>query len=319
MILLHLSHFATWCKTLNVPITHVNAVLLKDIRKHKCFKSVFPSDVRTLLGTPRSTPLKIVYDSCLKCSIHGKYVKNRVCFPGISAHLKTATDFQNNDNILQFVPYLDLVSDVVLDYMHVICLGVTKKLLNLWTSGNSYYKLGQESKRKISDRLENLINICISIEFPRKPRSLQDLKYYKATEFRQLLLCTGPIAFQGFFDNDIYLNFLILHVSIRILCMEDASEEMINYADELLKNFNKTFTILYGEENVSFNVHALLHLANDVHKHGPLDYFSVFRFENFLQKIKNLIRKPQDTLSQLHRRYIEMHNWIDVSKQYVKK
>jgi len=30
------------------------------------------------------------YDSCLKYSIHGKYIKNRVCFPGISAHLKTA-------------------------------------------------------------------------------------------------------------------------------------------------------------------------------------------------------------------------------------
>jgi len=45
--------------------------------------------------------------------------------------------------------------------------------------------------------------------------------------------------------------------------MEDASEE-INYADELLKNFNKTFTILYDEENVSFNVHVLLHLANDI-------------------------------------------------------
>lgn len=56
MILLH---FARWCKTLNVPTTHVN-VLLKDIRKHKCFKSVFPSDVRTLLGTPRSSPFKII-------------------------------------------------------------------------------------------------------------------------------------------------------------------------------------------------------------------------------------------------------------------
>lgn len=53
------SHLARWCKMLNVPTTHVNA-LLKDLRKHKCFKTVFPSDVRTLLGTSRFTPLKIV-------------------------------------------------------------------------------------------------------------------------------------------------------------------------------------------------------------------------------------------------------------------
>lgn len=437
------SHLATWCKTLNVPTTHVN-VLLKNIRKHKCFKTVFPSDVRTLLRTPRVTLLKIVppgeyyhqglvnelvrvllkydiktvdltlnidglplskssgkqlwpilisiagvqgeimvgaycgykkpddinlfledfvseviylinngleingrllpvrlqcisadtpaksfllstkghtgYDSCLKCFIHGKYVKNRVCFPGTSAELKIANnDFQDNDNILQFIPHLDLVSDVVLDYMHVVCLGVTKKLFNLWMTGNNYYKLGQESKRKISDRLENSINMCIGLEFPRKPRSLKDLKYYKATEFRQLLLYTGPIVLQGLLDDDIYLNFLVLHVSLRILCMDDTSEEMINYAEKLLKNFNETFTILYGEENVSFNIHALLHLPNDVRRHGPLDSFSVFRFENFLQKIKSFIHKPQETLSQLHRRYIEMHNWIDVSKKICKK
>lgn len=108
-------------------------------------------------------------------------------------------------------------------------------------------------------------------------------------------------------------------MSFRILCMEEISEEMINYAEKLFKNFNETFTVLYGEENVSFNVHALLHLANDVRRHGPLDSFSVFRFENFLQKIKNLIRKPQQVLSQLYRRYAEIHNWKDVGKKYVKK
>lgn len=53
------SHLATWCKTLNIPMTHAN-MLLKDIRKHKCFRTVFPSDIRTILGTPKSTQLKIV-------------------------------------------------------------------------------------------------------------------------------------------------------------------------------------------------------------------------------------------------------------------
>jgi len=171
--------------------------------------------------------------------------------------------------------------------MHVICLGVTKKLFILWTTGNNYYKIDQKTKRRISDRLENCTNMCMSLEFSRKPRSLKDLKYYKATEFRQLLLYTELIVLQGLLDNDIYLNFLVLHVSLRILCTENISEEMIIYAEQLLKNFNETFTILYGEENMSFNVHALLHLANDVRKHGPLDSFSVFRFENFLQKIKS--------------------------------
>lgn len=61
------------------------------------------------------------------------------------------------------------------------------------------------------------MNMCVSLEFSRKPRSLEDLKYYRATEFRQLLLYIGPIVLQGLLDHDIYLNFLILHVSLRIL------------------------------------------------------------------------------------------------------
>jgi len=53
------SHLAKWCRTLNVPMIHIN-VLLKDIRKHKCFKTVFPSDIRTISGTPTFTPIKSV-------------------------------------------------------------------------------------------------------------------------------------------------------------------------------------------------------------------------------------------------------------------
>jgi len=35
-------------------------VFLKDIKKHECFKTVFLSDIRTILGISKSTPLKIV-------------------------------------------------------------------------------------------------------------------------------------------------------------------------------------------------------------------------------------------------------------------
>ena len=57
----------------------------------------------------------------------------------------------------------------------------------------------------------------------------------------------------------------------------------------MLKNahFVKSFSTLYGKEYISDNVHNLLHLCNDVRKYGPLDVFSAFKFENFMQAIKN--------------------------------
>ena len=63
---------------------------------------------------------------------------------------------------------------------------------------------------------------------------------------------------------------------------------------------------MYGPEFVSYNFHNLLHLPNDVRKYGDVEQFSAFRFENFIARIKNLIRKGNQPLAQLMRRCIEI-------------
>lgn len=70
--------------------------------------------------------------------------RNRICFPEINASKRTDENFrmQTDDSyhisrtLLQKIPDLDFVKDFVLDYMHLVCLGVTRKLLNLWINGN---------------------------------------------------------------------------------------------------------------------------------------------------------------------------------------
>ena len=49
---------------------------------------------------------------------------------------------------------------------------------------------------------------------------------------------------------------------------------------------------MYEKENASHNVHVLLHLTQDVEKYDLLDEFIAFRFENVMQTIKDMIRKP---------------------------
>ena len=78
-----------------------------------------------------------------------------------------------------------------------------------------------------------------------------------------------------------------------------------NYANELLQHFVTDFGRIYGEEHISHNVHCLLHLSEDVEKYGPLDVFSAFKYENFMQKWKNLLRKSEKPLEQIARRFSE--------------
>lgn len=77
------------------------------------------------------------YFSCTKCYVEGDYRKNRICFLENDARKRTDEDFRNQTDdryhlghsILTDIPNLGLVTNVVLDYLHVICLGVVRKML----------------------------------------------------------------------------------------------------------------------------------------------------------------------------------------------
>ena len=82
-----------------------------------------------------------------------------------------------SQTLLEQIPALDCVKDFVLDYMHLVCLGVTRKLLNLWVNGSIGCRLQYRDVEKVSVALENLKQYTPK-EFARKPRSLKYLKLW---------------------------------------------------------------------------------------------------------------------------------------------
>lgn len=89
------------------------------------------------------------------------------------------------------------------------------------------------------------------------------------------------------------------------------------YAEKLLNHFVVSFQILYGVHHMSHNVHGLLHLAADVKLHGPLDYFSAFKFENHMKQLKKMVLKSDKPLQQISRRCSEMDNIVFVTKFFL--
>lgn len=251
------------------------------------------------------------YFGCGKCTQEGEFIKNRICFPNLNSPIRTDTSFRcrlqedhhTGTSILESIDF-GMVSQIPFEYMHLVCLGVVRKIFNLWMKGDLKYRIPQSSINKLSEAFMGLAP-CISIEFARKPRSLKELDKFKATEFRQILLYTGPIALSSL-PKHLFDNFMILHCAITILCAPQIRDNSIyDYANDLLKNFVHNFTVIYGKENVSYNVHGLLHLVNDVKSFGCLDNFSAFAFENFMQKIKKTLRKSEKPLEQFHLRMAE--------------
>lgn len=262
------------------------------------------------------------YHSCTKCKVEGDYINHRMSF------LSTDSSLRNHLDVLNLVDEdyhkgatslrlldIDLVNDIPLDYMHLVCLGVTKKLLTFWVSGPQGVRLFKEDLEGINAILETCRKSCVK-EFARLPRPLKELDRWKATEFRDFLLYHGLVALKNFLKEPMWSHFLSLHVAIRILVSPKLTKlhDFIQYAKTLLEYFINKFAEIYGQEYVNHNVHNLIHLINDVKRFGPLDNFSCFRFENYMYQIKKTLKTSNFPLQQFINRYYEYNTHYITSK-----
>ncbi|CAN8025052.1 unnamed protein product, partial [Ixodes persulcatus] len=251
------------------------------------------------------------YFSCSKCTTEGEYVQGRMCFPELDAPLRTDASFRcaeqedhhTMETVLKELP-IDIVCQVPLDYMHLICLGVMRKLVLLWLKGDKTYRIGAGLRDGVS-RANLEVRPYVPSDMSRKPRSLSDIDRWKATEFRLLLLYTGPAVLRSRIPKPLMDNFLTLHCAVTILCSPLFCTEHLEYAEKLMRHFVETYITLYGRHAVSHNVHGLIHVANDVRAHGSLHSYSAFPFENYMRKLKSYVRKPEKPLQQVYNRIVE--------------
>lgn len=271
----------------------------------------------------RSFVLKIKshtgYNSCPRCEIEGERKENRTVFPYCVPHKRPPnrthngyTDKLTNDHhlpntdisILIELPMFDIINDFSLDYMHMLCLGVTKKLLFLWMNGPLNVRLPSWKIRELSDLAIHLKS-DFPCDFSRKPRKFEDVARFKATEFRTILIYYGFIILKDIISDDCYKNFKALSIAMTIL-LSPHHVSLKQYARDLLEYFVKSFEQIYGQMYMAPNIHGLLHVVDDYDRFGPLDNCSTFTFENYMKVLKSMIRKPHKPLEQIIIRYNEV-------------
>ncbi|KAL1443321.1 hypothetical protein MTO96_007530 [Rhipicephalus appendiculatus] len=196
------------------------------------------------------------------------------------------------------------------EYMHLVCLGVMRRMLRNWVSrgqGPRTSRLGRFERCKLNDCLRECANAFPSY-LQRKPRGTEELDRWKATEFHTFLLYVGPVVLKSVLPASQYEHFLMFHVAITILASAQYHVEYNQFASDLLRYFVQQFRKLYGDKQLVYNMHTLSHLAEQCLVHGPLDDFSAFSFESHLGKIKKLLRSSNKPLAQLSRRLSEMRH-----------
>lgn len=256
------------------------------------------------------------YHGCDRCTVKGVYAGAAVRFLDTTASLRTDEDFIRQKDAGHHLGTtclsdinLGLVTGFPSDYMHLVTLGVMRRLLMAWTRGKQYKcRLSLREREKMGCDLVSLAPLCPT-EFRRKPRSVKEQDRWKATEFRTFLLYTGVVVMKIAFKEDklkpFYEHFLLLSCGMRLLLNDDTCVANNSLAEALLKKFVKGCHKLYGDEFVTYNVHCLIHLASDALRFGNLETVSAFPFENYLQKVKRLLRGYNGALSQVVKRIEE--------------
>jgi hypothetical protein len=253
------------------------------------------------------------YFGCSSCTQKGTYLEHHMTYPDLDSLLRTNETFRNKtdegyhkDDSPLIRLSINIVETVVLDYMHNVCLGVVKRLIEMWVKGNKQVRLEKVKKEKRNIELKN-IRPYVPAEFSRLPRPLDDIEYYKATKLRAFLLYTGQIILKSNLNKKFYSHFLILVYAIKILmCAETCLFN--DLASQLLKQFVKDYSNLYGSHLITYNVHSLIHLPMFVLIHGPLNNFNCFPYENYLYDIKKSIKSIKHPLQEICNRIIEKQN-----------
>lgn len=211
--------------------------------------------------------------------------------------------YRNRSSLLEGV--IGMVSQFVIDAMHAIDLGVTKKIVKVIFGNKSCSKVTKDIFAALETRFLSFRSFVPS-EFVRRPRTIVELSQFKAAECRQMLLYTLPVLLKNLVNPQLYQQVLKLHVAIRLLSDPKGYKENINAARKLINDFVDKYDETLGAINFTFNTHCLLHIPDYVEKYGPLYSFSAYKYENHMRLIKRLLRRPSGYVKQFFNRVEEM-------------
>ncbi|KAL7292699.1 hypothetical protein TKK_0013822 [Trichogramma kaykai] len=120
---------------------------------------------------------------------------------------------------------INMITSFPLDCMHLISLGVTKLLIRLWLEVNLRFSV-MKTKR-LSESFTSL-KPYVPEEFNRKSESILNYGFWKATTLIFFLLYAGPFILGDYLDDDLVNNCNCLSCAIRILCIQNITDQIKN-------------------------------------------------------------------------------------------
>ena len=189
-------------------------------------------------------------------------------------------------------PSFDIIKDVPCEYMHLGCLSVVKRMVEL------NFQVGENRVRNTKRKLtptelfnKKIKNVQVFRESSRRCRNL-DTSVMKALEYRNLVILFFPIVLeciQDEFKNDkrIWLHLVYMMRSCVLPNCEFRKIDT-NTVEKACKNFYKLYEKLFGLQNCTYSIHVFPSHLLKIKGNRPLTHKSAFKFESFFSEMRNM-------------------------------
>lgn len=251
--------------------------------------------------------------SCPKCNCTGLRNKGEgraVFVTGPSDKLRTDQSFRSRENIehhreRSYFEELDssvfnMVNSFAIDGFHGVHIGGAQRTV-LAIVG--HYSGIERTMTAAAFEAKGVIwgNMNFPKDFSRHPRPFSMIYKWKATEWRMLVL----YGLELMFTTNIHRNYT--HILRNLCCAIRILSDPLYYLEknalalDLIRNYLSTVNSFFGRIFMVSVVHVMVHLPQECRRFGPLDIFSVFRYENCLKTVKQLsigsYKNPMVTLT----------------------
>ncbi|CAF1598178.1 unnamed protein product, partial [Didymodactylos carnosus] len=182
-------------------------------------------------------------------------------------------------------------SQIVFDYMHLVCLGHVPTLIKRWCK-----IINKQNVQDIDDELKQ-------IRLPHNMKvnyldSVTAVDQWKAKNSRLFVLYVGVSICVSHLPLLYASHFVIYSVVIKLLHAR-ATDDEIDFVNQLIHYYCKTAPLVYDPSTELFSLHAHLHLPTQTTVRHGLAFTSAFSFESCIRHIKKKVHGTKHLASQI--------------------
>ncbi|CAF3622836.1 unnamed protein product [Rotaria sp. Silwood1] len=180
---------------------------------------------------------------------------------------------------------------IVLDYMHLVCLGHVQTLIKRWCQLINKADIMKMDSMLSMARFPHNIHVMYN-------ESILAIDSWKAKHSRLLVLNLGiPIGI-ACLPTLHASHWTIYCLFVKLLHAPQSLEE-IDFAEKLINYYCRTIVDVYDESLELFSLHAHLHLPGQVRLHGGLSTSSAFTFESCIRYLKSKVHGTKHLATQI--------------------